>query len=217
MNRRGRHLGFAVVVLASLVQCTRALALTELVPGLPYLRPTAQMEALRLPNETAAVVIDLRQVAPAEVDAANALLSAIKPSGAASHRLILALVAPDTASALRTRLTQLPHCLTVGCTAIDFKTDLPVNTSAEADQLARAALAAGASPKKLLVTPPEKIRFDEGELMREHRGTATMKGPKTAEAPTSDKLPPPGPAAVTDAVMQRAVHIYLGLVALKRI
>jgi hypothetical protein len=216
MNRRGRHLGFAVVVLTSLVLCTRALALTELVPGLPYLRPTAQMEALRLPNETAAVVIDLRQVAPAEVNAANALLSAIKPSGAASHRLILALVAPDTASALRTRLTQLPHCLTVGCTAIDFKTDLPVNTSAEADQLARAALAAGASPEKLLVAPPEKIRFDEGELMREHRGTATMKGPKTAEAPTSDKLPP-GPAAVTDAVMQRAVHIYLGLVALKKI
>ena len=217
MNRRGRHLGLAVVILCALVLCARGLAATELAPGLIYLRPTAQVESIRLPNDTPAVVIDLRQVAPADADAANALLSAIKTGSAAPHRII-ALIAPDTSSALRTRLTQLPRCLTVARFAEGFTSDITVNTSAEADQMARVALAEGTAPEKLLSAPLEKIRYDESALMREHRGEPSMKPKKTAESPSTDKPAPAlAPVVVTDAVLQRAVHLYLGLVALKKL
>lgn len=218
MNRRGRHLGLAVVILCALVLCARGLAATELAPGLIYLRPTALVESIRLPNDTPAVVIDLRQVASADADAANALLSAIKTGSAAPHRLIIALVAPDTSSALRTRLTQLPRCLTVARFAEGFTTDITVNTSAEADQMARVALAEGTAPEKLLSAPLEKTRYDESALMREHRGEPSLKPKKAAESPSTDKPAPAlAPVVVTDAVLQRAVHLYLGLVALKKL
>ena len=218
MNLRcGSHPKLAAIVLCVLTLCARATAAPELAPGLLYLRPTAQLESAPIPVDTPAVVIDLRHLTPADADAANALLTAIKPAGATSHRLILALVEPETAPALRTRLTQLPRCLTLGRTAPDFKTDLGVNTTAEAAQLALAALASGTTPEKLLADRLDKKRYDESALMREHSGEPRMAVKKSPSEQPGDKVTPLEPAAATDAVLLRAVHIYLGLVALKKL
>ena len=218
MNLRcGQHPKLAALVLCVLVLCAHAPAAPELAPGLLYLRPTAQLESTSIPVDTPAVVIDLRQITPADAEAANALLTAIKPAGVTSHRLILALVEPDTAPALRTRLAQLPRCLTLGRTAPDFKTDLGVNTTAEAAQLALAALASGTPPEKLLADKLEKTRYDESALMREHSGEPRMAVRKSSGEQPGAKVTPLEPAAATDAVLLRAVHIYLGLVALKKL
>ena len=208
----------AAICLCVLTLSGRAWAATELAPGLFYLRHTAQLESIRLPVDTPAVVIDLRQITPADTDTANALLTTIKPSGATSHRLILALVEPETSPALRTRLAQLPRCLTIGRDAPDFKTDLGVSTTKEADQLALAALANGTPPEKLLTDRLDKTRYDESALMRDYKGEPRITAKKSAVEPLSDKVPPLEPAsATTDAVLLRAVHIYLGLVALKKL
>jgi hypothetical protein len=218
MNLRcGRHPKLAAIVLCVLTLCAAAQAAPELAPGLLYLRPSAQLESTPIPVETPAVVIDLRQITLADTDAANALLASIKPAGTTSHRLILALVEPETAPALRTRLAQLPRCLTIGRTAPDFKTDLGVNTTAEAAQLALAALASGTPPEKLLADRLEKTRYDESALMREHSGEPRMAMKKDPSKQLGDKVTPLEPAAATDAVLLRAVHIYLGLVALKKL
>jgi hypothetical protein len=214
MNHRyGRRLKLAAIALCVLTLGARVSAATELAPGLIYLRPTAQLESIRLPIDTPAVVIDLRQITPAEADATSALLTAIKPSGATPRRLILALVAPETSPALRTRLAQLPRCLTIGRNAPDFKTDIEVNTTGETDQLALAALANGTPPEKLLMEHPGKIRYDESVLLREHSGEPRM----TVKESPGEKVAPLEPTAATDAVLLRAVHIYLGLVALKKL
>lgn len=218
MNLRcGRHPKLAAIVLCVLTLCPAAQAAPELAPGLIYLRPSAQLESTPIPVDTPALVIDLRQITPADTDAANALLASIKPAGATSHRLILALVEPATAPALRTRLAQLPRCLTIGRTAPDFKTDLGVNTTAETAQLALAALASGTPPEKLLADRLEKTRYDESALMREHSGEPKMAVKKAPSEQLGDKVTPLEPAAATDAVLLRAVHIYLGLVALKKL
>jgi hypothetical protein len=218
MNLRcGRHPKLAAIVLCVLTLCAAAQAAPELAPGLLYLRPSAQLESTPIPVETPAVVIDLRQITLADTDAANALLASIKPAGTTSHRLILALVEPETAPALRTRLAQLPRCLTIGRTAPDFKTDLGVNTTAEAAQLALAALASGTPPEKLLADRLEKTRYDESALMREHSGEPRMAMKKAPSKQLGNKVTPLEPAAATDAVLLHAVHIYLGLVALKKL
>ncbi len=218
MNQRcGRLPKLAAIVLCVLTLCAAAQAAPELAPGLLYLRPSAQLESTPIPVETPAVVIDLRQITPADADAANALLTAIKPAGATSHRLILALVEPETAPALRTRLAQLPRCLTIGRNAPDFTTDLGVNTTAEAAQLALTALASGTPPEKLIADRLEKTRYDESTLMREHSDEPKMTVKKSTGEQPGDKVTPLEPAAATDAVLLRAVHIYLGLVALKKL
>ena len=217
-HRHSVHPILAAIALCVLTLSVRAWAATELAPGLIYLRPTAQFESIRLPVDTPAVVIDLRQITTVDTDAANALLTAIKPSGATSHRLILALVEPKTAPALRTRLAQLPRCLTIGRDAPDFKTDLGVSTTQEADQLAIVALANGTPPEKLLADRLDKTRYDESALMQDYRGEPRITAKKSAVEPLSEKIAPIEPAAApTDAVLLRAIHIYLGLVALKKL
>ena len=217
MNRCG-HLGLAAIAWFAFVLCTPAQSATELASGLVYLRPTAQLESIRLPAETPAVVIDLRQVAPADTDAVNALLTAVKPGSASPHRLILALVTPHTAPALRSRLAHLPRCLTIGRSSPDFRADIVVAATAEADRHALAALAEGTSPEKLISEHLNKPRYDESALVREHNGEPEGTAKKAPVEPTSDKVTPLEPSSeATDAVLLRAVHIYLGLVALKKI
>ena len=217
MNRRN-HLGLAAIAWCAFVLCTPARAATELAPGLVYLRPTTQLESIPLSAETPAVVIDLRQVAAADPDAINALLTAVKPSSASPHRLILALVSPHTSLALRTRLAHLPRCLTIGRSAPDFRADILVTATAEADRHALTALAEGTPPEKLISEHLDKPRYDESALVREHSGDPESAAKKASGEPAGDTATPlAANTAATDAVLLQAVQIYRGLVALKKL
>ncbi|MFA6962509.1 MAG: hypothetical protein WC205_17265 [Opitutaceae bacterium] len=181
----------------------------DLVPGLSYLRPALAPEVVKAPD-TGSTVVDLRYVG--DEAAAATLLATLKAVPPSEHRIILALVSPETPAGLRARLASMPRCLTIGLTAAGFKTDIAVTTTPEADHRAFDALTAGTAATKLISENTDKTRYDEVALAKEHSGA--QGGPVKTDG---DKpVDPPSPVPV-DAVLQCAVQIYQGLVALKRI
>lgn len=180
----------------------------ELAPGLVYARPGADT---RIAADTS-VILDLRY--GTDDNAASALLAPLKSPGDSARRVILALVSPETSARLRVQLAGLPGVLTVGPTAPDFKTDITVAVSPADDRRAFDALAAGLPPEKLLLENADKPRYDESALMREHTSGPAAPAGKPAES-KPDGTAPTAPAV--DSVLQRAVQIHRGLVALKKI
>lgn len=87
--------------------------------------------------------------------------------------------------------------------------DIAVHVSPEDDRKAYAALEKGADISSLLSDYPDKPRVDEAYLEKEHIADS--------DAPDlpADKPSPPPP--MTDPVLQRAVQVHRGLLALKRI
>ncbi|MBC8040241.1 MAG: hypothetical protein H7Y06_06845 [Opitutaceae bacterium] len=168
----------------------------DLAPGLTYVR-SADATVIAKALETGSVVLDLRTVT-----------EPVKPLRVARTRVLLVLVSPSTPA------VNLPGAITLGRTAADFKTDITVTTTAESDDKAVAALAAGTAPEKLIIENADKPRFDESLLVREHETGIEPTAPADPAAKPADPAAQP---PVVDAVLQRAVHIYRGLVALKKI
>jgi hypothetical protein len=169
----------------------------DLAPGLAYVR-SADTTVIAKALESGSVVLDLRTVT-----------EPVAPLRVPRTRVLLVLVSPETPA------INLPGAITIGRAAPDFKTDLTVTTTAEAETLALNALAAGTAPETLIVENADKPRFDESLLVREHQTGPESSSPAARAAkPTDAPAPPP---VVIDAVLQRAVHVYRGLVALKKI
>ncbi len=198
-----------------------SLPAAELIPGLAYLRPGAEVT-----SETGSTVLDLRYVT--DEAAAAPLLAAVQPGNANERRVILALLSPETPAGVTSQLTRLPRCLTIGHAAPDFKTDIVVAISAEADRRAFDTLVAGTPPDKLLGENADKVRYDESALVREHAGVAapvdvTESAPSATPEPAASTESPTksdasvAAAAKVDAVLQRAVHIHRGLLILKKL
>jgi len=169
----------------------------DLAPGLTYVR-SADAVVIAKALETGSIVLDLRTVT-----------DEVKPLRVPRTRVLLVLVSPETPS------VHLTGAITLGRAVPDFKTDLVVTTSAEAETLALNALAAGTAPETLIVENANKPRFDESLLVREHQTGAEPTAPSDPAAKPAD--PVAQPPAVVDAVLQRAVQVYRGLVALKKI
>ncbi|HEY1764033.1 MAG TPA: hypothetical protein VGF85_03855 [Opitutaceae bacterium] len=87
--------------------------------------------------------------------------------------------------------------------------DIAVHVSAEIDAKSYKALDAGTPIQALLKDNPEKPRVDEAYLEKEHLSDGD------APDAASDQQAPPGP--LIDLVLQRAVQIDRGLLALKRL
>jgi len=190
MNRRAILLALALAFVAY----TRA---ADLAPGLAYLRSTDTSiiaEAL----EAGSVVLDLRTVT-----------DPVKPLRVPRTRVLLILVSPATPA------LNFPGAITLGRVSPDLKTDLTVTTTAEADTAATTALATGTAPENLIVENADKPRFDESLLVREHQSGVKPSAPADpAAANPADASASP---VIIDAVLQRAVHVYRGLIALKKI
>lgn len=205
---------------------TSLLPAVELTPGLVYLRPGTE-----LTPQTGSAILDLR--APMDDAALVPLLAAIAPGSNNAQRVVLVLMSPDTPLGVRKHIALLPRCITVGRSEPGLKTDITVTTTAEADQSAIEALATGTAPEKLLVENADKRRFDEASLIREHSGepdplavaptlpnenvtgkSADPAAPSSSEPAAS--APKPDAPAPVDAVLQRALHLYRGLVVLKK-
>ena len=191
-----------------------------LTPGLAYFRP-----GLDVTPETGSAVLDLRYVK--DEAAAAPLLAAVEPGSTNTHRVVLVLLSPETPAGLRHQITGRPHWLTVGRAAPGLKTDIVVTTSADAERRAFDALVAGTAPEKLIAENANKPRYDESTLVREHTGeTDPVKDAEPATPAATPADPAAVPAAVPatpaapvlfDAVLQRAVQIYRGLIVLKKI
>lgn len=185
------------VLLALVLAFVTTTHAADLAPGLAYVR-SADATVIAKALEAGSVVLDLRSVT-----------EPVKPLRVPRTRVLLVLVSPATPT------VSLPGAITFGRTAPDFKTDITVTTTAEADDKAVAALASGTAPEKLIVENADKPRFDESLLVREHQTGAE---PSTPADPTAKPADPAAqPPAVVDSVLQRAVQVYRGLVALKKI
>lgn len=193
------RLGLFLALTLAFVATARA---ADLAPGLVYVR-SSDATAIAKALESGSVVLDLRTVT-----------EPVAPLRVPRTRVLLVLISPATPAA------NLPGAITFGRAAPGFKTDIAVTVTAEADDKAVAALASGTEPEKLIVENGDKPRFDESLLVREHAAGAEPSTPpdpaaKPADAPKpADTVAPP---PVVDAVLQRAVQVYRGLVALKKI
>jgi hypothetical protein len=86
--------------------------------------------------------------------------------------------------------------------------DITVSVAPEADRQAYDALERGADVSSLLADYPDKPRVDEAYLEKEH-----IPDSESPDLPTDKPLPP---RPLVDAMLQRAVQLHRGLVALKK-
>ena len=228
MNKISRKLGF-ILALVCFTARAGATELSDLGQGLSVLRLVALTAAGRAPasplTDTPALVLDLRDTTADEPSVA-ALLAALR-ARPAGKGVCLVLLSPDTAPALLAALSSTPPgCLTVGRADGACRPDISVVTTADADKRARAALAAGTPFTALLAPPSAKPRHDEAELAKDHaagKSSAAQPDPETspsvpAQPKPQNAQPEIAPAALSvDAVLQHAVQVHRGLLALGKI
>ena len=199
----------------------------DLGQGLTYLRPTTTEKSdgtsLLKTLTTNSVVLDLRYVPSGEN--ADAWLAAIK-AFAAPKRICIVLVSPETSPALLAGLGGgLTRCITVGRNSPALGVNISVDTSAESDRQAWESIGQGKELAKLIKENADKPRYDEAVLAKEYADEVNGNAPPSADGadasspavktkPTKGLIPP---APLIDAVLQRAVHIHRGLLALRKL
>ena len=210
-----------VLVLATQREGTAAPLARDLGRGLAYVR-VAQLPT-DLPTKAAeprsALVLDLRGVS-ADATAVTAFEAWLKFRASASSPVTILVNAGTSPLLLRAFLTSpLPSgVVTIGPASSEFKADISVNVSPEADRRAYDALANGTAIEDLIVRRLEKPRRDEAQLARQHTNGGTDED--TEEPPTkaaTTTTPPAVEVPVTDLVLARAVQLHRALLALRRI
>lgn len=201
-----------------------------LISGLVYKRlQTLHAPPAKLP--TGAAVIDLRGTRIASPESVANIGSWVKDSSHPPLRLVLidSTTAAEIVQGLEGRHRYL---ITLGAASPAISPDVTVATSLRADEQARDALDTGKSPQELLPSKLDKRRYDEAAMVRDHaNGVPVPDSPPDLSdpedkdaiapwAPSANKASPSQsspPASLQDAVLQRAIHLYEALVALKRI
>ena len=200
-------------------------------PGLAFLRLAAlDVEvAAKMSASSTALVLDLRGTTADEQSAVTFL--AMLRARPANQGVCLILISPATAPALLKMLvTRVSGCLTIGRAEGNCRPDIAVTTTAESDQRAQDALGTGTPPLALLGPTVDKPRHDEAELAKDHASgkkpasepaSPDSTAPKPAASPAAGSLPAVITATLStvlppplDAVLQRAVQIHRGLLAL---
>jgi hypothetical protein len=173
-----------------------------------------------------ALVLDLRQAAATEKSAAT--LASLLARPAATPRFVrILLLGKDSSRALMKELTtDLPGVVTISAQSELFTPDIKVAVTAEEDRIAYEALTGGLALDKLLSgSAPQKIRYDEASLVREH-STNSARQPITDEPEEEATSPTPATSTLdaqkpapqpVDRVLQRAVQLHRTLLALKKL
>jgi hypothetical protein len=229
-----------VAPLSALTPALRAAPIEhDLQQGLAYLRTRDLAADISLVENTLAIrpalVLDLRQ-ATADDETARALgkLLARPPATARFSRMLL--VSRSTAPALLKQLaTTFPGTVILAARTDGLSPDISVGTTPEEDALAYEALTSGVSLDKLLNgTTPQKVRYDEASLVRDHANggngnrsqptdepDAESDSPEETDSTTAtDKTKPTvakPPAQPVDRVLLRAVQLHRTLLALKKL
>jgi len=154
-------------------------------------------------------VVDLRFARAGEAGA-SALRAWVR-AGATARTPVFLLENEATSAALRAALPgNGPAGLIVLAPASEgLAADITVRVTADADRGAYDLLEKGASLESLLADNPDKPRVDEEYLEKEHLSDADA--PDVATGGASPPQPP------VDAMLQRAVQLHRGLLALKRL
>ncbi len=201
----------------------------DLGQSLTYVRPASgSTESLSLLKSVSGpAVLDLRYFS-SEEHAAN-WLAAIK-AFATPKRVCFVLVSPETSPVLLIGLAVgVPDCITLGRASPSLEVDIAIDTPAETDRKAWDAIVHDTALDKLITAPLDKPRYDESVLAKEHaaelnddNSTATddvadaPNAPAT-DTPKKDLAAPAKSKPLIDAVLQRAVQIDRGLLALRKL
>ena len=155
------------------------------------------------------VVLDLRYARGDE--AASAALKAWIAFNASPKAPVFVIENSGTATALKAALSgnATTGLILLAPESAKLDVDVAVPVAAAVDRRAYEALENGASLESLLSDNPDKPRIDEAYLEREH-----ISDSESPEVP-SDKTLPPRP--LVDLLLQRAVQLHRGLLALKRL
>jgi hypothetical protein len=154
-------------------------------------------------------VLDLRF---AKSDGASAsLLAAWVKFNASAANPVFILENADTSAAL---LSLFPGSGAGGVIVLapaseKLSPTVGVHVDANTDRRAYYAVEKGASISSLLTDNPEKPRIDEAYLEKEHIADS--------DAPDIETDKPSPPSPLVDSMLQRAVQLHRGLIALKRI
>lgn len=178
----------------------------DLGQGLSYIRVESLPTDLPTSPTLKAVVLDLRYATGDETAAST--LTAWLRSRAGVPTFVLAN--PETAAPLRQALLAdwLPAgTLTLGRAGDEFAPDIAIAVAADADQAAWAALTADTDPNTLVTDNLGKVRNDEAAIVRRHQNGRTDEA--GSEIGSSVSAPAP-----IDRVLQRAVQLHRGLIAL---
>lgn len=157
-------------------------------------------------------VLDLRY---AHTDStAASILAAWLKFHAAPKTPVFVLVNGSTAPGLLQILENrdaIPGLLVIGVAGQSFEPDITVAESALDEKRAYDALEHGATVAALTTDNPDKQRNDEASLAHEH-------SPEPPESDSAtDKANSEKPSVVIDAALQRAIHLYHALRAVKKI
>lgn len=233
-----------VCALAALMLLPAACAATrDLGGGLAYFRVTALNDDLPALTEALAanpaLVIDMRGVS-ASVNSAQALRSALAAPAsasalatAASRAARFVLINGVTSSSVPFALgaglpaNAAPGVIVIAPAEDGVPADVKAPGSAADDRRACEAIAGGAELLTLIDRQPEKKRYDEAVLSREHAGLPepetqpeTKDAGKNADGAAKDgaktEASKPGDV-LTDSVLQTAVQIYRALAALRKV
>jgi len=182
----------------------------DLGQGLLYYRMHALPDDLPPPERgrIPPCVIDLRYL---RTDEAGVAAFAGWVAGRASARTpVFILANEETEAGLRRVGITAAGVFRIGIARGDFQPDIAVSATPQNERRAYDAFQAGATIASLLTDHPGKIRFDETTLGKDHRSGP---GPRTVavDRPGAEDGPP------VDAVLQRAVHLHRGLVAMKKL
>jgi hypothetical protein len=193
----------------------------DLGRGLTYLR-VVQLPAdlpTKAPAPHQALVLDLRYVS-VDATAGKAFAAWLKFHASAHSPLTILINAETSPLLLHVFLAAPlpPGVITIGTASSEFKADVAVEASAQADRLAYDALASGTPVEDLVAHKLDKPRRDEAELAREHANGTTDEdaeepAPKAAATPAAPTVPVPA----TDLLLARAVHLHRALLALRRL
>ena len=216
---------FSFLLLALALATSRGAAAAplerDLGRGLAYLR-VVRLPA-DLPTKMAephkALVLDLRFVS-ADATAGKAFEAWLKFRANANSPLTILINSETSPLLLRAFLaTPLPAgVVTIGPAASEFKADVSVDVSPQADRLAYDALAQGTPVEDLIAHKLDKPRRDEAELARQHtNGNADAESDEPAPKSVATSAPPAVETPVTDLVLVRAVQLHRALLALRRL
>jgi hypothetical protein len=208
----------------------------DLQQGLAYLRTGDLVADLAIVEKTLgshpALVLDLRH-ATADDESAATLGRLLSRPPATTHFARFILVSRNTAPALLKQLASpYPSVVILSAKTEGLTPDISVGTTPEDDVLAYEALASGVALDKLLSgSTPQKARYDEATLVRDHANGGNSNGrhqpddePETEPA-TSEQSSATAPVATVekpatqpvDRVLLRAVQLHRTLLALKKL
>jgi hypothetical protein len=200
----------ALAALASAPAAFPTTLVRDLGEGLTYYRvhELPQDQPAPVSGRPGACILDLRYAKADEPDAG--VLKAWVLFNVSVHKPIFVLENAQTDPALLATLqARGPAGLIILSPAsAKIGADIEVAVSAADDRQAYDALEKGAAVTSLLSDYPDKPRVDEAYLEKEHIADSD-----SPELPT-DKPAPPRPRV--DALLQRAVQLHRGLVALKK-